>query len=46
MAGRRGTHSFDPIVILAGIIPVIGMILILLLVRNSAATEQGLVRRI
>ena len=41
-----GTHSFDPIVILAGIIPVIGMILVLLLLRNSAATEQGLVRRI
>lgn len=41
-----GTHSFDPIVILAGIIPVIGMILVLLLLRNSKATEQGLVRRI
>ena len=41
-----GTHSFDPIVILAGIVPVIGMVLVLLLVRNSEATEQGLVRRI
>ena len=41
-----GTHSFDPIVILAGIVPVIGMILVLLLVRNNEATEKGLVRRI
>jgi len=41
-----GTHAFDPIIILAGIVPLIGMILVLLLVRNNAATEQGLVRRI
>jgi ACS family hexuronate transporter-like MFS transporter len=41
-----GTHSFDPIIILAGIVPVIGMILVLVLVRNNAATEQGLARRI
>jgi ACS family hexuronate transporter-like MFS transporter len=41
-----GTHSFDPIVILAGLVPLIGMILVLLLVRNTEATEQGLVRRI
>ena len=41
-----GTHAFDPIVILAGIVPFIGMILVLLLLRNTAATEQGLVRRI
>lgn len=41
-----GTHSFDPIVIAAGIVPFIGMILVLLLVRNNEATEQGLVRRI
>ena len=41
-----GTHAFDPIVISAGIIPFIGMILVLLLVRNTTATEQGLVRRI
>ena len=41
-----GTHSFDPIIILAGIVPVIGMVLVLLLVRNSPATGQGLVRRI
>jgi len=41
-----GTHSFDPIVIIAGIVPFIGMILVLLLVRNNKATERGLVRRI
>ena len=42
----NGTHSFDPIVILAGLVPFVGMILVLLLVRNTAATDQGLVRRI
>ena len=41
-----GTHSFDPILIAAGIVPFIGMILTLLLVRNNEATERGLVRRI
>jgi MFS transporter, ACS family, hexuronate transporter len=41
-----GTHSFDPIVILAGVVPFVGMILVLLLVRNTKATDQGLVRRI
>src|SRR6266403_902552 len=40
------THVFDPIVIAAGLIPFIGMILVLLLVRNTRATEAGLVRRI
>jgi MFS transporter, ACS family, hexuronate transporter len=40
------THSFDPIVIAAGLIPFIGMILVLLLVRNTRATDQGLVKRI
>ncbi len=40
------TRSFDPIVIVAGLIPFIGMILVLLLVRNTHATDQGLVRRI
>ncbi|HEX4542059.1 MAG TPA: MFS transporter [Candidatus Acidoferrum sp.] len=40
------THSFDPIVIVAGLIPFIGMILVLLLVRNTRATDDGLVRRI
>jgi MFS transporter, ACS family, hexuronate transporter len=42
----NGTHSFDPIVFLAGLVPFVGMILVLLLVRNTAATDQGLVRRI
>ena len=41
-----GTHSFDPILIMAGVIPFVGMILVLLLVRNTDATERGLVRRI
>ncbi len=41
-----GTHSFDPIVIAAGLVPFIGMILVLLLIRNTKATDQGLVRRI
>jgi len=41
-----GTHLFDPLMILAGLIPFVGMILVLLLVRNTQATEQGLVRRI
>ena len=41
-----GTHSFDPILILAGLVPFVGMILVLLLVRNTQATDQGLVRRI
>ncbi len=40
------THSFDPIMIVAGLIPFIGMILVLLLVRNTSATDRGLVRRI
>ena len=40
------THTFDPIVIVAGLIPFVGMILVLLLVRNTRATDQGLVRRI
>ena len=40
------THSFDPIIVIAGLIPFCGMILVLLLVRNTKATEQGLVRPI
>jgi ACS family hexuronate transporter-like MFS transporter len=39
-------HSFDPILIVAGLVPFVGMILVLLLVRNTQATEEGLVRRI
>jgi ACS family hexuronate transporter-like MFS transporter len=40
------THSFDPIVVVAGLIPFLGMILVLLLVRNTHATDEGLVRRV
>jgi MFS transporter, ACS family, hexuronate transporter len=40
------THSFDPIVIVAGLVPLVGMILVLLLVRNTDATRRGLVRSI
>ncbi len=40
------THAFDPIVLVAGLVPFVGMILVLLLVRNTRATEEGLVRRI
>jgi len=41
-----GTHLFDPLMVIAGLIPFIGMILVLLLVRNNKATDEGLVRRI
>ncbi len=37
-------HSFDPIVIVAGLVPLVAMILVLLLVRNTEATRRGLVR--
>ncbi len=43
---KTGTHLFDPLMILAGLIPFVGMILVLLLVRNTRATDEGLVRRI
>jgi len=46
MRQATGTHSFDPIMILAGLVPFVGMILVLLLVRNTEATGRGLVRRI
>jgi ACS family hexuronate transporter-like MFS transporter len=39
-------HSFDPIVVVAGLVPFVAMILVLLLVRNSDATREGLVRPI
>jgi len=41
-----GVHQFDPIIVVAGLIPFIGMILVLTLVRNTKATEEGLVRPI
>jgi ACS family hexuronate transporter-like MFS transporter len=49
LSGARiatGTHLFDPLMVIAGLIPFVGMILVLLLVRNTKATDQGLVRRI
>jgi ACS family hexuronate transporter-like MFS transporter len=42
----QGAQAFDGIVVVAGLVPLVGMILVLLLVRNTRATEQGLVRRI
>jgi MFS transporter, ACS family, hexuronate transporter len=40
------THSFDKIMVVAGLVPFVGMLLVLLLVRNTRATQQGLVRSI
>ena len=40
------THAFDPIVVVAGLVPFVGMILVLLLVRNTEATRSGLVHQI
>jgi MFS transporter, ACS family, hexuronate transporter len=39
-------HSFDKIIVVAGLVPFVGMILVLLLVRNTRATKEGLVRPI
>ncbi|MFN0119446.1 MAG: MFS transporter [Blastocatellia bacterium] len=39
-------YSFEPILLGASIIPFIGMILVLFLVRNTAESGKGLVRRI
>jgi MFS transporter, ACS family, hexuronate transporter len=41
-----GTHLFDPIMIAAGLIPFAGMLLVLLLIRNTTATTQGKLRRL
>ena len=40
------THSFDSIIIVAGLVPFVGMILVLFLVRNTKATHEGRVRQI
>jgi ACS family hexuronate transporter-like MFS transporter len=40
------THAFDPIVVIAGLVPFVGMILVLFLVRNTRATDEGILRRI
>ncbi len=37
-------HSFDKIIIVAGLVPLVGSFLVLLLVRNTLATKEGLVR--
>jgi len=42
----KSGHAFDPIVIASGIIPMIGVVLVLLLIRNTSATQKGLVRPI
>jgi ACS family hexuronate transporter-like MFS transporter len=41
-----GTHVFDPIIVAAGLVPLLAMALVLLLVRNTSATDRGLLRRI
>lgn len=41
-----GSHSFDPIIVVAGLIPFAGMLLVLFLVRNTRATDEGFVKRI
>jgi MFS transporter, ACS family, aldohexuronate transporter len=38
------THAFDPVVVVAGLVPLAGAILVLLLVRNTDATNRGMVR--
>jgi MFS transporter, ACS family, hexuronate transporter len=43
---HHGIHEFDPIMIVAGLIPFIGMLLVLLLIRNTKATKEGLVRSV
>jgi len=42
----QAASAFDSIVVVAGLVPLTAMILVLLLVRNTRATEAGLVRRI
>jgi ACS family hexuronate transporter-like MFS transporter len=39
-------HSFDPIIVVAGLVPFVAMILVLLLLRNTEATRKGIVRSI
>jgi MFS transporter, ACS family, aldohexuronate transporter len=39
-------HSFDKVIVVAGLVPLVGMTLVLLLVRNTRATKAGLVRPI
>lgn len=39
-------HAFDNVIVVAGVVPFVGMLLVLLLLRNTRATRQGLVRPI
>jgi len=39
-------YSFGPILIVASLVPLVGMALVLLLVRNTAESGHGRVRRI
>jgi len=41
-----GSHTFDPIIVVAGLVPFAGTLLVLLLVRNTKATDEGLLKRI
>jgi ACS family hexuronate transporter-like MFS transporter len=41
-----GTHTFDKIILVAGLVPFVGMLLVLLLIRNTGSTKNGLVRPI
>jgi len=43
---HHGAHEFDPITVVAGLIPFVGMLLVLALIRNTRATDDGLVRAI
>ena len=40
------SHSFDGIVVVAGLVPFVAMLLVLWLVRNTGATQMGVVRAI
>jgi hypothetical protein len=40
------SYSFKPILIAASFIPLIGVLVVLALVRNTKSTERGLVQRI
>jgi MFS transporter, ACS family, hexuronate transporter len=42
----QAASAFDSIVVVASLVPLTAMVLVLLLVRNTRATEAGLVRRI
>jgi len=39
-------YSFAPILVVASVIPLVAMLAVLILVRNTRATEAGIVKRI